>query len=40
MSSLAKEIAVAVVRPGVDVAKHNTAIPEDEEWTAAQRVGL
>ena len=34
MSSLAKEIPVAAVRRGVDAAKHNTAIPEDEEWTS------
>ena len=30
MSSLAKEVAVAAVRPGVDVAKHNATISEHE----------
>ena len=30
MSSSVKEVAAAAVRPGVDVAKHNTAIPEQK----------
>ena len=30
MSSLAKEVAAAAVRPGVDVAKHNATISEHE----------